>query len=264
MFQSQRDVLNIVLKYNTSVGNNGKDPAVNASMKKVNYTKENTKNVTRKALRVLNHCLYTNAKEGMPKRKRTAAEDPCEKVKKAVDDVLRSVYRQAQENSDFWTLTFLLNSDDRYKSYLQSKIQSIDREIEKINTVLNGSDYQSIYLGDIADLNALNQLDTEPYSGRFNKWLQFEYSHNSSQRVSNKEKVGVSQKFKGSVTIKKVTVGLSSNNSVDVSVVNDALKRSSLKISGELLRVTIKRPWLRPSLFENPTLFFVSSTTLNL
>ena len=41
------------------------------------------------------------------------------------------------------------------------------------------------------------------------------------------------------------------------------LNRASIKVSGELLRVTIKRPWFRPSLFENPSLFFVSSNVHN-
>ena len=260
LFQSQRDVLRTILEYNTSDGSNGTNPVVDISMKKANYSTEKRNNATREALTVRSNCLSKNVEQIKPKQKSAATEDPCEKFKNAVDDVVSTTLQQAQAYSELLTLSFLLKADGWYEYYLRSKIQSIDRKIEKINSQLYDSQDQSVYLGVIADsVLALNQLDTDPSKGGGNNWMQFEFSHISSKQETNKVTTKVTTGLEISAKFNNVTFTASSKPGVEVGVVNDALKRSNVKISGELLRVTIKRPWLQPSLFENPTLYFVSS-----
>ena len=262
MLQSQRDVLNATIAY-MSAGNNGAKQAVDALKSKVNYTTENRNNATREALKARNDCVYKNAKGGVPapKEKRAASnttEDPCEKFKQATDDVVDTTFQQAQASSDFFTSSFLLKSDSQYKSFLSSKIQSLDREIAEINNQLNSS--QSVYLGEIADakeFNDVNQLGNKTAQDLDSEWMHFEYDSDSSHTHTeeNKKTLSIAASFSGGA--KGASLAASGHYSKGTVDLIQSLNSATLKVSGELLRVTIKRPWFRPSLFENPSFFFV-------
>ena len=251
MLQSQRDVLSAMIKYMY----NGTKQAVDALRNKVNYTTEKRNNETREALRAHNNCVYKNAEDGMPSPKdkeATTTENPCDKFKQAIQDVAGTTLQQAQASSEMFTSSFLLRSDGQYKNFLLSRIQSLDRQIEEINDQLAGS--ESVYLGEIADSKEFKVLSNENVQEVNNEWMQFEYDESSSHIRTYKNKVSV----KAELSFNGLIGNARSHFSYGSSDYQQDLNKASLKVSGELLRVTIKRPWFRPSLFENPSLSFVS------
>ena len=265
MLQSEMDVLNSTIKF-MSVGSDNSRQAVDALQKKVNYTTEKRDNATQEAIKARNECVQQSAKEGVPAEsdapeKRAAGDitsgDPCNKLKQATEGVVDATFQQAQAKSEFFSSSFLLNSNGKYESFLQSKIQSIEREIDEINEQLKDS---QAYLGEVVDskeFSALNKLGNETAQDLDSEWLQFEYDYDSSHIKTDQDTSSLNIAAGFSAGEPGASLAASGYYGKSTADLKQALNSASLKASGELLRVTIKRPWFRPSLFENPAFYFV-------
>ena len=272
MLQSEMDALNATIHF-TSVGQDKAKQAIDSLEKKVNYTTAKRDNATKEALQARSDCVNQRAQEGASNsthlEKRAASDapnDPCDNFKQATENAVDATFQQAQASSEYFSSSFLLNSKEQYQSFMQSRLDAIEREIDEINTQLQESNLKGsqVYLGEIADskaFKALNQLGNETVQDFDSEWMQFEYDYDSTHINTSQDKstLGVSAGL--GVGVKGASLEASGYYGKGTADLMQAVNSASLKASGELLRVTIKRPWFRPSLFENSVLYFVSCTT---
>ena len=270
MLQSEMDALNATIHF-ISIGQDTANKTVDTLQKKVTYTTQKRDNATQEVVKARSECINQNAQKGVPtktKKKRAATDltsDPCEHLKQATEGAVDATFQQAQASSELYSSSFLLNSNEKYESFMQSRITAIKRDIGEIEEQLNNLDKGQVYLGEIADskeFKALNQLENQTVQDYDSEWLQFEYDYDSTHIDTSQDSssLGVSAGFGGG--IKGASLAASAYYGKGTADLQQAVNSASLKASGELLRVSIKRPWFRPSLFENPVLYFVSCTKL--
>ena len=266
MLQSEMDALNATIHF-ISIGQDTANKTVDTLQKKVTYTTQKRDNATQEVVKARSECVNQNAQKGVPtetKKKRAATDptsDPCEHLKQAAEGAVDATFQQAQASSELYSSSFLLNSNEKYESFMQSRITAIQRDIGEIEEQLNNLDKGQVYLGEIADskeFKALNQLGNQTVQDYDSEWLQFEYDYDSTHIDTSQDSssLGVSAGFGGG--IKGASLDASAYYGKGTADLQQAVNSASLKASGELLRVSIKRPWFRPSLFENPVLYFVS------
>ena len=269
MLQSEMDVLNATIHF-TSIGQDSANAALDALHKKVDYTTENRDNKTQKVVQTRNECINQNAQQGVSnetkmKTATSPSSNPCNHLNEATEDAVDATFQQAQAISELYSSSFLLNSNAKYQSFMQSRIDALQRDIDEIETQLNDLNEGQVYLGKIADskeFKALNQLGNQTIQDFDSEWLQFEYDYDSTHIDTSQDKSSfdVSAGF-GVGIIKGASLDASAYYGKGTADLMQAVNSASLKASGELLRVSIKRPWFRPSLFENPVLYFVSFST---
>ena len=222
------------------------------------------KNKTEEAMKARHECLQSNAQQSPSNASKSTSapvSDSCSKLRSTMESAVDSTFNQAQVTSQYQSATFILNSNQKFNSFLSARVSSLKQELVELNSELERTEP---YLGPIADsrdfqdlhkvLNATDQnLDDE--------WLQFEYDSDSSHASTSQETSSVNVAVGLSVST-ETPGGPSAGGSVNVGVSHTDLKQSikstSVHVSGELLRVTIKRPWFKPSIFEDTSLSFVS------
>ena len=126
-----------------------------------------------------------------------------------------------------------------------------------------------MYLGGIVDSKVFSALN-EPGNGTAqdldSEWMQFEYGYGSTHIDTAQDKSSISVAAGLNVAIATTTgfslLGASAHYGKGAADLVKAVNSAILKASGEILHVTIKRPWFRPSLFEDPLLYFVSDYIL--
>ena len=139
-------------------------------------------------------------------------------------------------------LGFQVNDVDSTKESINGIIQDINEEISELNQDLRraGAKYPSLarHAADSQD-----QLDSRWLRFNFNS-QRYEYSSRASSRYYS---VAASTRASGWFW----SVRASYSRSRSESSFQSSMNRAGVKVKGELLRVTVNRPWFRPSLFKS-------------
>ena len=254
MLESEKDALTSMIEFNQQNQDKGQSQTTLENLQReVDTAKSNQNNKTTAAMKARLDCVNQDNSTT------ASSSDPCKNLKNTTESAVDASFQHAQLQSEYFSASFLLQSKERYNSFLETRIQAIENQLHDIDEMLNNT---TPYLGDIADsreFRDLNKIFNETEQNLDDEWEQFEYDSDSSHINTNMDSsslnvaaglgVGIPDGFGGqaSVNYGKTTVDL-----------QQAVNSASLKVSGELLRVTIKRPWFKPSIFEDPTLYFVS------
>ena len=258
MLVSEQDALTTMIEFNQQNHHqHQRQESLNKLEQRVNATKSNQKNKTTAAMVARVNCVSQTSDQSTETN--TATSGPCEKLNTAAEGAVGATFQHAQTQSQYFSASFFLGSSTKYNSFLSTRIEAIERQVEHINEQLDNT---APYLGDIADsreFRDLNNILNETEQNLDDEWEQFEYDsdsshvstdiHTSSLSVGVGFGVGVPGEF---------SLGGSFNYGKSTGDIKQAVSSANLKVSGEVLRVTIKRPWFKPSIFENPLLFFVS------
>ena len=259
MFQSEVDALNASIAF-MSVGKDNAQQAVNALSKKVSDTAKKRDNATHETIKARTDCIHQNAQGEVNKTERSG-NDPCNKLSEATDNAVDATFQNAQASSEYFSSSFLLNSNNQYSSFLKGRIDALEREIRDIDAQLEDLKASQVYLGGVADskeFEALNRQGNETLQDYDSEWMQFEFDSDSSHIHTDEHKSSLNVAAGMGGGVKGASLDASGYYGKSTADLMQAVNSASLKASGELLRVTIKRPWFRPSLFENPLLYFVS------
>ena len=149
-------------------------------------------------------------------------------------------------NSDIFAcledLDFQVNSVNETRAALSAAIKSINDEIDSHQRDLLTTAVKFPELARHA-ADTQDQLDS--------RWLQFSFESTSTQfnSQSSQKHYSVSAGFSASGGIWSVSGSFSHSRSEQK--VRTAMNSAELKIAGELLRVTVQRPWFRPSIFKS-------------
>jgi len=254
MVESERDALKSMITFN----NNNKVQAEKATSQlesKLNASTAQTTNKTNEAGQALTNCLSSDSNSN-------GTSSQCQNYHKAKADAVASSFQQAQVKSEYESAQFLLNSKGQFNSFLGARVETLERELASLTAQLNSS--SEAHLGGLADsreFQNLNKLFNETEQSLDDNWLEFEFDSDSSHINTQQDTsslniaagigIGVpgAASFDGSFNYGKSSTDL-----------KQALNSASLKVSGSILRVVIKRPWFKPSLFSDPSLSFVSLT----
>lgn len=260
MLQSERDALASMTNFN-----NQSKAKSESTLKKLedhlNSANKSRTNKTNAALTSRIDCLEKNSQNSSSQ---PSSNDPCLKFNQANEDAVTATFQQAQAKSDYESAAFLLNSKDKFNGFLQSRIDSLDRQLAVINASLKS--LAEPYLGSLADSRDFRNLNSMLNSTEQNlddEWLSFEYDSDSSHINTNQDSSSLNVAASLGVNLVKVGAQIGAQYGKTTTDLNQALNSASLKVSGQALRVFIKRPWFRPSIFEDPSLSFVSTVNLS-
>ena len=255
LLESERDALEAILAYNTSQDPDAQaaSDALEANLNSSTIARDNK---TDTAVALMMKCMKENSETEEGEN-----SESCDKLKEANGDALDAIFEQGQVRSRYESAAILLKNKGEYNTYLEARLDSLNNQIVNLEAKLSGA---TPYLGEIVESRELNQLNGSANEQNLdNNWTQFEYdsqsSHQESQRTgtSSQTHFGVG----GFVGGGGFSFGFAQRT--EHSEFEEALSEADVTVSGELLRVVIKRPWFRPSLFEDSSLSFVSQPENN-
>lgn len=167
---------------------------------------------------------------------------------------------QARDNIDSNTelfacvedLDFQINSFERSREALNQTAIQIEEQIDALQQQLATSDVKFSHLARDAQhaADTQDQLDS--------KWLSFSFNsakHKSSSFSTHSQRSSrVAASFGASGFFWSVGGSYSHSRSRSESSFRASMNSAKTVVSGELLRVTIQRPWFRPSIFKSTQL----------
>lgn len=256
MLQSEVDTLDATLRF-TSEGKDKAEQATNAMERTVNYTSERRDNATKAAVNARNDCM---SKRASNQSTSTSGENnPCTKAKEEANSAVDATFQNAQASSEYFSASFLLKSNAKFQGFMNSRKSALKRQITEINNQLDNLKPGQVYLGEIAESSDLKAISEQGEQNLDDQWLKFDYNSDSTHIDTVQDTSSFSVSAGVSANFGVGSIGLSGYYGKATSEMKSALNSANLQASGELLRVFIKRPWFKPSLFENPILNFVSN-----
>ena len=265
LLQSELDTLRKAVSAGSESKNRqAAEQTTNILEQRANATSDRRNDAVEAAISARNRCMQeqaTNGGGGGGGENAEGEEDPCDQFEESADTVEDTTFENAGATANYFSAAFLLKPNQQYQNYMQARMTALEREVTEINTKLNNLEGDQLYLGEIAeamsaDLNMKKEQD-------FNQWMKFHFNSETTRTSSSGFSFGLHLSVEGSVGIPGVGSGSRSHSlGLQYSETRKAFSNAKLQVSGQLLRVVIKRPWFKPSLFDNPILNFVSSDKL--
>lgn len=228
-----------------TAGNSNLTAAVKQLSKEFKNTEADTqRNVTR----------YLNAQFTCLGSKTKAACDEYESLK---GSAVESLVTQSQAYSNFQFASYFTDSKEDYLAKLEEERDDYQSKANRVISLIGDA---GPYLGSIIDDSALSAANLTDAS-RDDAWLQFDFDSSAyrENRAEYNRYDSRTSSWKAKVFF--VRASGSSRSSSSARHFSKSVSNSTVKVKGELLRVTIKRPWFKPELFENPELSYVSLHT---
>ena len=153
---------------------------------------------------------------------------------------------------------FLLNTRNAedYIKYLNNQKDELNRQHQQLYALLGEMDPVTGGILDADQLAIANLSDAY----KDNNWLEFSFDQASSYERTQASSYHESISASGGTHFLFFHIGASYTHTKDTSHFEQHLANSNMKAKGKLLRVNVKRPWFKPEIFEDPTLYFVSCT----
>lgn len=260
MLQSELDALQSMVRFNQLNEAQANQTLRNLDSK-LNQSTEARENKTAAAATSMMDCMSDNAQQSPPggtSNSTAGQSDACNKFKQANADAVSSTFQQAQVKLEYESAAFLLNTKGQFNDFLSMRADNLRRQILSIDADLNDS---KPYLGGVADsreFQNLNSVLNETEQNLDDAWTAFEYDSDSSHIDTDQDTNSLNVAAGFGVGAPGFGVQASANYAKGTADLKQALNSANLKVSGELLRVVIKRPWFRPDIFTDPSLSFVS------
>lgn len=179
-------------------------------------------------------------------------DEACEKYAQSSSNASEHVNSNTELFACVQDLDFQINSFEQSREALNQTALQLEQRIEALRAQLASTDVKFSHLARDAQhaADSKDQLDS--------KWLQFSfdskrYQSSSSSSYSRKTSQ-IATSVGGGGFFWSVGGSYSHSRSRSESRFRASMNRAQTVVSGELLRVTIQRPWFRPSIFKNPQL----------
>ena len=261
MLESERDALKTMIDFN----NHNRDRAEqtqNQLQGKLNSSTARRDEKTNQSISAMTECMNQSARQQAPNGSTRRPSSKCSKFKQANAEAVTATFQQAQVKFEYESAAFLLNSKGQLNIFLRTRLGSLNKEIKKIEKKLSLS---RPYLGEVVDsreFQDLNSVLNETEQNLDDAWTSFQYDSESSRTQTDTETNSWNVAVGLGVGGKVFGVQVSAHYGESTTDMRQSFNSANLKVSGQLLRVTIKRPWFKPSIFENPSLSFVSLASI--
>jgi hypothetical protein len=257
MLQSELEALQSMVRFNERSEGQANETLAQLNTK-LNQSTEVRENKTDAAATTMRDCMSENSQQNSSST--SGGSTACDKFKDANSDAVSATFQQAQVKLEYESAAFLLNSKGQFNDFLSMRSDSLKRQIQSIDADIDRSE---AYLGGVADsrdFQNLNSVLNETEQNLDDAWTAFEYDSDSSHIHSEEETKSVNVAAGIGIGVGEPGFGgqASANYGKSTADLKQALNSANLKVSGELLRVVIKRPWFKPDIFTDPSLSFVS------
>ena len=258
VLQSELDTLRTAVRVvSESKNQQAAQQTTNALEQRVNATSDERDEATEAAINARNRCMQKQANQGGESGEGEDSEDPCAQFEESTDRVEGTTIKNAGATANYLSAAFLLKSNQQYQNYMQARMTALEREISEINMQLENLEGDQVYLGEITE--SISELNGREEEG-LDQWMKFSYNSETTHVKTTETKFGINLSVGTKLEIPVVVSGTGSlNTGFEFAELRKAFSNAKLQASGKLLRVFIKRPWFKPSLFDNPILNFVSS-----
>ena len=179
----------------------------------------------------------------------TLSTTDCERYAQATGNAGDAVAANTELYACVQDLDYQINSFELAREALNNTAQQIDEQINVLKQRLATTDVKFSHLARDAQhaADTQDQLDT--------KWLTFAFDSSRETQSSfssysaRASRIAASGGASGGFWRAKASFSRSSSRSE--SRFEAAMNSAKAQVSGELLRVTVQRPWFRPSLFKS-------------
>ena len=136
------------------------------------------------------------------------------------------------------------------RSSYQKLIEQIDIEVSSLQLTL---EHSAAKLATLA-----RQVGEGSSLSSDSRWLAFEFDSKTTSfdGVTIQQFASTAANYGANAALWSVKSSLAAGANGSETRFRRAMNRARVKVKGELLRVTVNRPWFRPSLFENTDLTF--------
>ena len=147
-------------------------------------------------------------------------------------------------------LDFQVNSFEESRDALNQTAQLLEEQIQDLKRRLASTDVKFSHLARKAQhaADSQEQLDSQ--------WLQFSFDSQRYQSSSETEYSRTTSHFAASAGggwgMFSFGASYSQSRSRSDYSFESAMNSAQTEVSGELLRITVQRPWFRPSIFKSP------------
>ena len=256
LLQSELATLNATVRITAEKQDKAKR-TTDALQQKSDIRSQRRDNATRDAVDAQIKCMN---KRSTNRDQTSEGQDPCDEYEEEADHAVDATYEQAEASSEYFSANLLLRSEQRFQKFMQSKMSALEQQISELENQLAKLKGSQVYLGAIAESPEFESLNKGSGEAE-DKWLKFDYNSDSTHTNTAGNSNSVSVTTGISVPL---LVTVNSHYNKDEEEMREAFNSANLQASGELLRVFIKRPWFKPSLFDNPVFNFVSSNFASL
>ena len=184
-------------------------------------------------------------------------KNACDEYESLRGSAVESLATESQAYSDFQFASYYTDSKTDYIAMLEKERDDYQRKADRVIALIGDV---SPYLGGIIDDSALSVANLTD-ANRDNAWLQFEYDSSTSRQHGSQHSRHNARTLSWTadpLTLTFESTSSSSRSSSYARHFSKSVSNSTVRVKGELLRVTIKRPWFKPELFEYPGLSYVS------
>ena len=229
-------------------GNSNLTSAVKQLSKELKNTEADTQRNISRYLNAQFSCLGTKAKNA------------CDEYESLRGSAVESLVTESQAYSNFQFASYYTDSKTDYIAMLEKERDDYQRKADRVIALIGDV---SPYLGGIIDDSALSVANLTD-ANRDNAWLQFEFDSSAYRQDRSQHSRYDARTSSWKAKALFVSISRSSRSSSSTNHFSKSVSNSTVRVKGELLRVTIKRPWFKPELFENPDLSYVSCVAIKI
>ena len=171
------------------------------------------------------------------------------------DEALTALTAESASSFNYEFANYFHSSGAEFKNNLLQQKRTLQDEYTRVEGLLTDSSaFEEQLLSssqlEIADLTNEKKDD---------EWFQFEYSSKQFRKsTAEGPSLSVTSQMHGAFQYFALAAGIFRPK----PTFSEQLSSSEMTVKGELLRVTIKRPWFKPGLFDDPDLTYVSTVSL--
>ena len=213
----------------------------------VSASNELLSNLSQRVENLRQHCYSSRLnKTGITDIKSDVTTPECVAYEDSLFEVKSAILNHAELYACHQDVDYQINQT---RSSYEKLIEQIDAEISSLQLTLEHS---------AAKLASLARQVGEESQSSDSHWLAFQFDSKTTSfdGVAIQQFASTAANYGANAALWSVKSSLAAGTNGSEARLRRAMNRARVKVKGELLRVTVNRPWFRPSLFENMDLMF--------
>ena len=185
----------------------------------------------------------------------TGAKNECLAYDQLRESLIEILHDESLAFSSYQNMNYYKNNQSKtqYINYLQREKSALDAQGLRIQALLGDT---GPYLGGFLDSSTLTVANVTD-ARKDDQWTQFEFNRDLYQKSTSQKSKSESVTSQWSFNWFFVGGSGEYSHHRSTSSYRDQILESNMQVKGEFLRVTIKRPWFKPEVFENPEFTYV-------
>ena len=205
-------------------------------------------NLSQRVETLRQHCYSSQlGKKGIADTKSDVATPECVAYEDSLSEVKTAILNHAELYACYQDVDYQINQT---RSSYEKLIEQIDVEVSSLQLTL---EHSAAKLASLA-----RQIGGESTPSSDSHWLPFQFDSKTTSfdGFTIQQFASTAENYGANAALWSVKSSLAAGANGSEARLRRAMNRARVKVKGELLHVTVNRPWFRPSLFENTDLMF--------